>query len=79
MFRHLPRHMFGYVQSKLFPKYFLLGTVLSSVALATYVLEHPFGKWETKQIVQVSLFKGEAFEVDCNNSKVQSKVQYDVI
>ena len=53
MFRLLPRHMFGYVQSKLFPKYFLLGTVLSSVSMVTFIIEHPFGSWDTQQTIQV--------------------------
>ena len=53
MFRLLPRHMFGYVQSKLFPKYFLLGTVLSSVSMVTFIIEHPFGSWDKQQTIQV--------------------------
>lgn len=53
MYRHLPRHTFGYIQSKLFPKYFLLGTILSSVTFLTFVVEHPFGHWEVQEKVQV--------------------------
>lgn len=55
MFRLLPRHMFGYVQSKLFPKYFLLGTVLSSVSMVTFIIEHPFGSWDKQQTIQGSI------------------------
>ena len=55
MFRHLPRHMFGYIQSKLFPKYFLLGTILSSLTILSYLVEHPFSSWSYKENIQVCL------------------------
>lgn len=54
MFRHLPRHMFGLIQSKLFPKYFLLGTILSSITALSYLMEHPFSTWGYQEKVQVS-------------------------
>ena len=53
MYRNLPRHTFGFIQGKLFPKYFQLGTILSSVTLATYVVQNPFGEWDTRQMIQV--------------------------
>lgn len=53
MYRHLPRHTFGFIQGKLFPKYFLLGTILSSVTLLTYVIQNPLRAWEGQQRVQV--------------------------
>ena len=53
MYRHLPRHTFGFIQGKLFPKYFLLGTILSSVTLLTYVIQNPVPAWEWEQKVQV--------------------------
>ena len=55
MYRVLPRHTFGLVQSKLFPKYFRLGAILASVAVITFVLVHPFGQWERKEKIQASL------------------------
>ena len=55
MYRVLPRHMFGLVQSKMFPKYFRLGTILSSLAVITFILAHPFGQWETRAKIQASL------------------------
>ena len=54
MYMYLPRHMFGFIQSKLFPKYFTLGTVLSSVSIITFLVEHPFPKWERVEKIQVS-------------------------
>ena len=66
MFRHLPRHTFGYIQGKLFPKYFLLGTILSSVTLLTYIVQNPFQAWEWQQRVQVCAFKvKEELSVGC--------------
>lgn len=55
MYRVLPRHTFGLVQSKMFPKYFRLGTILSSVAVITFFLVHPFGQWERREKIQASL------------------------
>lgn len=55
MYRVLPRHTFGLVQSKMFPKYFRLGTILSSLAVITFFLAHPFGQWETREKIQASL------------------------
>ena len=54
MYKNLPRHMFGFIQSKLFPKYFLLGTVLMSLSILTFIAEHPFGIWNQLQYVQVN-------------------------
>lgn len=52
-YKYLPRHTFGYIQSKLFPKYFLFGTILSAITMATYLLENPFHEWTFKEKVQV--------------------------
>ena len=54
MFQYLPRHMFGYIQSKLFPKYFLLGTILSAITTITYLIEHPFTEWNYIEKIQAS-------------------------
>ena len=54
MYKVLPRHTFGYVQSKLFPKYFLLGTILATVAMVTFVIDNPYRQWTSKEMTQVS-------------------------
>ena len=54
MYRVLPRHTFGLVQSKLFSKYFFLGTVMSGVTCLTFFLVHPFSEWGWQEKVQVS-------------------------
>lgn len=56
MFAHLPRHTFGFIQSKLFPKYFLLGTILTAVTILTFLFEHPFVSWNSQEMLQVSLY-----------------------
>jgi len=52
MYTNLPRHTFGYIQSKLFPKYFQISTVLITIVVGTFVWEH--AKWEWKTMLQVS-------------------------
>ncbi|CAI9739295.1 Hypothetical predicted protein [Octopus vulgaris] len=51
----LPRHKFGEVQSKLFPCFFALGTVTSSITLMTYVLKNPYVSWDTQNKIQVAM------------------------
>jgi len=46
MFFNMPRHLFGRVQSKLFPKYFLISSTTSVIALGSYLLMHPFSNWD---------------------------------
>lgn len=58
MYQNLPRHTFGYIQGKLFPKYFLLGTILSSVTIATYIVKNPINAWERQQMIQVGTMLG---------------------
>jgi len=41
MFFNMPRHLFGRVQSKLFPKYFLISSVTSLAALGSFALMYP--------------------------------------
>lgn len=42
----LPRHLFGLVQSKLFPKCFFMGICLTTVALVTFTLQNPYATWQ---------------------------------
>ncbi|GAB1610629.1 transmembrane protein 205-like isoform X1 [Argonauta hians] len=51
----LPRHKFGEVQSKLFPCYFALETITSTITLVTYILKHPAISWENNNKLQVAL------------------------
>ena len=48
MYSNLPRHTFGYIQSKLFPKYFQIGTVLMTVVMCTFLWEHNQWDWKVK-------------------------------
>eukprot|EP00794_Sanderia_malayensis_P011904 gene11904-13138_t len=41
----LPRHLFGLVQSHLFPKSFLYGICLTTIATTTFIMEHPVASW----------------------------------
>ncbi|GIY16575.1 DUF4149 domain-containing protein [Caerostris darwini] len=41
LFFSLPRHIFGKVQKCLFPKYFMLNSLLSAITLALFILHHP--------------------------------------
>jgi len=52
MFYSLPRHMFGQVQSRLFPMFFLWSLVCSAVCLSTFLSLHPYGTWELSHYVQ---------------------------
>eukprot|EP00795_Rhopilema_esculentum_P008473 gene8473-14464_t len=52
MYNVLPRQMFGLLQSKMFPKYFLAGTFFSSVALSSYVANIPVRIWSGDQKIQ---------------------------
>ena len=54
MYSNLPRHTFGYIQSKLFPKYFRTGTILMTVVICTFVWEHSQWDWKVKLQVMSS-------------------------
>lgn len=54
MYYNMSRHAFGDIQSKLFPKYFFSGAILSSIALATYCLINPVEMWKSSESYQVS-------------------------
>lgn len=53
MIMTLPRHQFGKVQSKLFPKYFHLQTLTSASCLMAFLIKHPLESMETAQLIQV--------------------------
>ncbi|WOL16436.1 transmembrane protein 205-like [Canna indica] len=43
MFKNLPRHQFGHLQSKMFPAYFTVISVCSAVSVAGFAYIHPWG------------------------------------
>lgn len=55
MYFTLTRHTFGHLQSQLFPVYFTVGSVLSSVAFLTYYLMHPVQLWNGSENIQVTI------------------------
>ena len=55
MFYNLPRHMFGKVQSRLFPMFFLWSLVTSAVQVGTFVFQHPMDTWQTAHTVEVNI------------------------
>ncbi|CAH1241809.1 TMEM205 [Branchiostoma lanceolatum] len=55
MFHNLPRHTFGHIQGHLFPKYFTMGSVLSLVAMVTYMYEHCHGDMTTHQKIETGV------------------------
>ncbi|BFZ11085.1 hypothetical protein BsWGS_14124 [Bradybaena similaris] len=52
MFYSLPRHMFGKVQSRLFPMFFLWSLVCSAITLSTFLIQHPLDTWERTHYIQ---------------------------
>ncbi|CAD5116403.1 DgyrCDS5295 [Dimorphilus gyrociliatus] len=54
MFHNLPRHLFGDVQSRLFPKYFSFGVLSNAVCICTYFLHHSINNLETRGFIQIS-------------------------
>ncbi|XP_020102263.1 transmembrane protein 205 [Ananas comosus] len=42
MFKNLPRHQFGNLQSKMFPAYFMLVSVCAAVSVAAFAYLHPW-------------------------------------
>ncbi|ONM33372.1 Transmembrane protein 205 [Zea mays] len=49
MFKNLPRHMFGNLQSKMFPAYFTLISACAAISVAAFAYLHP---WKTASTVQ---------------------------
>ncbi|KAK3780197.1 hypothetical protein RRG08_010591 [Elysia crispata] len=52
MFYSLPRHMFGKVQSRLFPMFYLWSLVFSAVTLSTFLERHPYDSWDSSLCVR---------------------------
>ncbi|GFO19761.1 transmembrane protein 205, partial [Plakobranchus ocellatus] len=52
MFYSLPRHMFGKVQSRLFPMFYLWSLVCSAVTLSTFLERHPYDTWDSSLFVR---------------------------
>lgn len=52
-FHNLPRHQFGYIQTKIFPVYFRTTALLSFLAVLTFYLEKSFGSWSADDSLQV--------------------------
>ncbi|BFZ20973.1 hypothetical protein BsWGS_24012 [Bradybaena similaris] len=52
MFYSLPRHLFGKVQSRLFPMFFLWSLVCSAITLSTFLAKHPLATWDQTHLVQ---------------------------
>ncbi len=54
LFKTLPREMFGLVQSKLFPAYYLISYVCGTTLIFTYHLLHPLKNYETQDCVKIT-------------------------
>ena len=56
LFFSLPRHIFGKVQKCLFPKYFMLNSLLSAITLALFILHHPSTAQGELKVQVISIF-----------------------
>lgn len=72
MYFNMSRHRFGYLQSQLFPKYFMSGVCLSVVSLASYCLMHPMDTWEGRHKIQVIIKYQNLY---CHNSTSQNRTR----
>jgi hypothetical protein len=54
LFKSLPRELFGLVQSKLFPAYYLISYVCGTVLVVTYHLLHPLKNYVTQDCVKIT-------------------------
>ncbi|KAK4765843.1 hypothetical protein SAY87_007485 [Trapa incisa] len=66
MFKHLPRHMFGNLQSKMFPAYFALVGVSCSISLASFGYLHPWKTASTTEKYQLG-FLASSFAFNLAN------------
>lgn len=54
LFKTLPREMFGLVQSKLFPAYYLLSYLCGAVLVVTFHLLHPLKNYASQDCVKIT-------------------------
>lgn len=54
LFKSLPREMFGLVQSKLFPAYYLISYACGSILVVTYFILHPTKGWTSQDWIKLS-------------------------
>ncbi|PKI70282.1 transmembrane protein 205 [Punica granatum] len=66
MFKNLPRHMFGNLQSKMFPAYFALVGACCAVSLASFGYLHPWKSASTTEKYQLG-FLASSFAFDLAN------------
>jgi hypothetical protein len=58
MMRVMPRHDFGQVQSRLFPKYFFLTSASSFLSLVSFLRLNPVNTARSKEVLYlVNIFK----------------------
>ncbi|NXA04693.1 TM205 protein, partial [Sapayoa aenigma] len=56
MSRHLPRHTFGFIQSKLFPYYFHISSTCAFLNLTLFAMYHPSEQLSDKHATQIIIF-----------------------
>ena len=54
LFKSLPREIFGLVQSKLFPAYYLISYVCGTLLVVTYHLLHPLKNYVSQDCVKIT-------------------------
>src|SRR5579859_1825678 len=54
LFKSLPREMFGLVQSKLFPAYYLISYICGTLLVVTYHLLHPLKNYVSQDCVKIT-------------------------
>ncbi len=54
LFKTLPREMFGLVQSKLFPAYYLISYLCGSILVVTFHLLHPLKNYASQDCVKIT-------------------------
>jgi Domain of unknown function (DUF4149) len=54
LFKSLPRDLFGLVQSKLFPAYYLINYICGALLVVTYHLLHPLKNYVSQDCVKIT-------------------------
>ncbi|CAL0300222.1 unnamed protein product [Lupinus luteus] len=78
MFKNLPRHQFGNLQSKLFPAYFTLVGVSCAISVASFGYLHPWKTSSTTQRFQLG-FLLSAFAFNLTNLLVFSPMAIEMM